>query len=136
MAASINREVAEMKKNRLASGFTLIELLVVILIIGVLSGLIVTAVGAVRQKALRAKAKTNIESFKTALAAYNNATGVYPQRGPTAKDDPEALFRALFTGNPKLGGGRDNYLEDWPVDQLGVGALNVNKDAQWPKPDD
>jgi prepilin-type N-terminal cleavage/methylation domain-containing protein len=125
-----------MPKNR-SSGFTLIELLVVILIIGVLSGLIVTAVGTVRQRALRAKAKTNIESFKTALSAYNSATGVYPQRGAQPIDDPECLFKALFTGNPKLGGGRDNYLEDWPVEQLGIwSGPNADVNAMWAQPSD
>jgi prepilin-type N-terminal cleavage/methylation domain-containing protein len=124
-----------MRDNRRQAGFTLIELLVVILIIGILAGLIVTAVGTVRQRALIAKAKSNIESLKAALAAYNNATGVYPQRGANPTDDPEALFRALYTGQPKLGGGRDNYLEDWPIENLGRWAgPNPSKDAVWQQP--
>jgi len=116
-------------------GFTLIELLVVILIIGVLAGLIVTAVGSVRQRTFVAKAKTNINSLAVALAAYHTLTGVYPGAGSALpKDDPVALFAALYTGNPKCGGSRENHLQDWPVEQIGrFDGFQEDPDAVYPQ---
>jgi len=102
-------------------GFTLIELLVVIAIIGVLAGMVVGITGMARARMYLTKTKANISTIAVALEAYNTLTGVYPGAGISGKatDNPEALFRALYTGNPKLGGSRDNHLADWPMEQLG-----------------
>jgi len=123
--------------ERRERGFTLIELLIVIFIIALLGTMIVTAVGRVRQRALVAKAVSNIGSFRTALGTYNMLTGVYPQRGNTPVDDPEALFRALYTGTPRHGGSRENHLADWPVEQLGLWTgANPSPGAYWAPPSD
>jgi len=102
-------------------GFTLIELLIVIAIIAVLGSMITGVSMWARQRAFLAKCKTNISAIVTALEAYNTLNGVYPGAGVQgkAKDDPEALFRALYTGQPKYGGSRDNHLADWPVEAIG-----------------
>ncbi len=107
------------KRARPAAGFTLIELLVVIAIIAVLAMLITGALGAIRGRAKVAKASSDIASLKVARGAYHQLMGVYPNRSATPKDDPEALFRALYTGTPKLGGSRENHLEDWKIDDIG-----------------
>ena len=103
-------------------GFTLVELLVVIAIIAVLAGMIVGVIGVARGRAMMAKSKAGISSLAVALEAYNTVNGIYPNGGITgpAKDDPEALFRALYTSNPRIGGSKENHVEDWPPEQIGL----------------
>jgi prepilin-type N-terminal cleavage/methylation domain-containing protein len=111
-----------MTRYNAEKGFTLVELLVVIAIIGVLAGMIVGITGMARARAYLAKTKSNMSAMATALEAYNTLTGVYPGAGKTGKasDDPWAMFLALYTGNPKIGGSRENHLGDWPLEAIGV----------------
>ena len=52
------------------SGFTLIELLVVIAIIGLIAGMLMGAMGAVRRGAKKTKAKSEISQIKAAWNGY------------------------------------------------------------------
>jgi prepilin-type N-terminal cleavage/methylation domain-containing protein len=67
-------------------GFTLIELLVVIAIIGILAGLLLPALGGAREAAKKAKTQTLIQGVSSALRAYYNEYGTWPnyQTGKTA----------------------------------------------------
>jgi prepilin-type N-terminal cleavage/methylation domain-containing protein len=122
-----------MTRNR--AGFTLIELLVVMAIIAILASLAVGGYGAIKQRAKVGAATSNIQALKTALGMYNKLTGVYPNRSQTPQDDPEALFKALYTGNPKLGGSRENHIEDWPPDQIGRwDGPREDPEAIWARP--
>lgn len=58
--------------------FTLIELMVVVAIIAVLAGLVLGGAGAVRQRAARSQAKTEISAIEAALARYQMDFGSYP----------------------------------------------------------
>jgi len=109
------------RAGRPEAGFTLVELLVVIAIIGVLAGMIVSIVGMARGRAMQAKSKSGITAISVALEAYNTVNGIYPNGGVTgaAKDDPVALFTALCTGNPRIGGSKENHLDDWPTESIG-----------------
>jgi prepilin-type N-terminal cleavage/methylation domain-containing protein len=58
-------------------GFTLIELLIVVVILGVLSGIVVFAVGAFNNDGVVAACKTDVKSVEVASEAYYAKTGGY-----------------------------------------------------------
>jgi prepilin-type N-terminal cleavage/methylation domain-containing protein len=69
---------ASMRKRRAREGgFTLVELLVVIVILGVLAGIVVFAVGGVNQKSKAAACNTDIDTVQTAEEVYFTQNGVY-----------------------------------------------------------
>lgn len=64
-------------------GFTLIELLVVIAIIGILAAMILVAVSGARAKARDSRRKSDLRSFKSALAQYFTDNDAYPATAAT-----------------------------------------------------
>src|SRR5215207_878235 len=59
-------------------GFTLTELLIVIVILGVLTGIVVFAVGAFADRGNEAACKTDFKAVESAAEAYRAKTGEYP----------------------------------------------------------
>ncbi len=56
--------------NRNRRGFTLVELLVVIAIIGILAGMLITAVSSARGKARMSACTAHLKNFSTAIDSY------------------------------------------------------------------
>ena len=69
-------------KNQKHKAFTLVELLVVIAIIGILAGMLLPVLAAVKKKALVTKAKTEIADLVNAINAYDTEYGRFPITKP------------------------------------------------------
>ena len=67
-----------MKRNKQISGFTLIELLMVIAIIGVLAGILIPTVGAVRKQANIAASKAQLSGYVNAVQMFKGEYGYLP----------------------------------------------------------
>lgn len=65
-------------KSKILKGFTLIELLIVIAIIGILSGLIISNVQGVRERARDSRRKTDLNAIQQALRLYYNDAQSFP----------------------------------------------------------
>ncbi len=90
------------------SGFTLIELLTVIAIIGILAGILIPTVGAVKTSANKAKTKAQLSQWTTAMGLFKQEYGYYPDIRNGNKVDPDKFFPAL-TGKTYSGGTPSNF---------------------------
>ena len=97
------------------SGFTLIELLVVISIIGVLTGLLLTNLQGVRERARDGRRKSDLDAVSKSLRLYYNDNQVFPDSVSGAIEDNP--WGGSFTGTS--GTVYMNYL---PTDPSGDGS--------------
>ena len=66
------------KITRKTSAFTLIDLLMVIAIIGILAGILIPTVGAVRKQANIAASKSQLSNYVTAIQLFKGEYSYYP----------------------------------------------------------
>jgi prepilin-type N-terminal cleavage/methylation domain-containing protein len=67
-------------------GFTLIELLIVLIILSVLAGIVVYAVGTTGSNAKAAACSADAKTFETALESYKAEVGYYPGAAALSSD--------------------------------------------------
>ena len=67
-----------MDKNKNLLGFTLIELLMVIAIIGILAGILIPTVGAVRTQANLAASRAQLSNYVNAIQMFKGEYGYLP----------------------------------------------------------
>jgi general secretion pathway protein G len=89
-------------------GFTLIELLVVIAIIGLLSSIVLAALNMARERAMIARAQTDLNQIRTAMQMFLHDNGELPPIGDlcSACDYPSCLVPEWeLTMNALVNGG-------------------------------
>lgn len=97
----------------LEKGFTLVELLIVVVILGILAGIVVFAVGNLTDSADENACVTEGETFRNAVVAYRADTGNWPAGASTAAV-ASVLEGAdlLSSDNPKYDGTTPGWTYD------------------------
>jgi prepilin-type N-terminal cleavage/methylation domain-containing protein len=91
------------ERARNEEGFTLIELMIVIVILGVLAGIVLFAVGGITDRGTSAACKTDVSTIETGVEAYFAKVGSYPPDLVPSLTDPAGGTQFLkwdsnFTG--------------------------------------
>jgi general secretion pathway protein G len=90
------------KARKDESGFTLIELLIVIVILGILAGIVVFAVGGITDKGTVSACQTTRKTVETAVEAYYAQNSSYPAT-------VAALVPGFLHDDPTAGGYNSHY---------------------------
>jgi prepilin-type N-terminal cleavage/methylation domain-containing protein len=89
--------VKQRADNLIEQGFTLVELLIVIVILGILAGIVVFAVGSLTTNAKATGCKAEKTTIMNALESYKASAGVYPTSTAAGGGAHKAMD--LLTGN-------------------------------------
>lgn len=116
--------------------FTLVELLVVIVVISMLAGLLMPALGGAREAAKKAKAQTMVGSLHSAIKMYYNEYGTWPNASYTAEHtltvaENACLLQMLQGSNVNLAGsttanGNPRRIPFLTIKQTDIGKVDGN----------
>src|SRR2546428_10156395 len=82
------------QRARAESGFTLIDLMIVIVILGVLAGIVIFAVGGITDNGNVAACKSDVKTVSVAVEAYKAKNGgVPPHPHPPPPPRPHQFLR-------------------------------------------
>jgi prepilin-type N-terminal cleavage/methylation domain-containing protein len=114
-------------QNIVEQGFTLVELLIVIVILGILAGIVVFAVGNLTSGAKTSACSAEKSTISTALEAYKAQTGSYPTQaaagaGHVALD----LLDGVVAAPAGVGTLLKSVPADYTIDAAGAGTISVN----------
>jgi prepilin-type N-terminal cleavage/methylation domain-containing protein len=84
------------ERARNEEGFTLIELMIVIVILGILAGIVVFAVGGITDRGTQAACKTDVSTIQTGVEAYYAKNGSYPAHLVPTLTNPNAVPNNQF----------------------------------------
>ena len=92
------------ERAREEGGFTLIELMIVIVILGILAGIVLFAVGGITDRGTTAACKTDVSTIQTGVEAFYAKNGSYPAHLVPTLTDPAGQNQFLkwdtgFTGS-------------------------------------
>ena len=98
MFATYRRLKQRRDAGEIEGGFTLIELLIVIVVLGILAGVVVFALGGITGKSAQAACQADGTTVNTAIAAFN------------AQNPGVPVTQNLLTGTPS----GTVYIQSWP----------------------
>jgi prepilin-type N-terminal cleavage/methylation domain-containing protein len=84
------------ERARNEEGFTLIELMIVIVILGILAGIVLFAVGGITDRGTTAACKTDVSTIQTGVEAYYAKNGSYPANLVPTLTDPNLAQNNQF----------------------------------------
>jgi prepilin-type N-terminal cleavage/methylation domain-containing protein len=119
-----NRTLQESRWTWHTAGFTLVELLVVIVIIGILAGLISTAVIAAMGRAREARVILEIQAMSNGLQLFKDRYGDFPPSNLQDANKVRAFLRRAFPRYASSGDPYSQFVSDLAANDI---SLTVSK---------